>query len=149
MAPCTAIKKNGVPCSFQAKYGEFCGFHAPKTTPREGATSEEQCVECPICYDNVKPNAARVLSCNHTFHKSCVNKWLRTCSTCPMCRAPVARQRPPVAPIQRRPAVRGIPDQNVRVARNFSRGELTTLLDATRDMADVSAAVRRLLEILS
>lgn len=160
MASCTAVKKNGVPCSFKAKFGEFCGFHAPKTRPSDEAPlpGERDCGECPICYDTVNSTAARVLDCNHTFHKTCVDRWLRTCNTCPMCRTPVDRQVmdaprhraiDPRRAIARRRAVRGVTDDNVRVARAWSRGELTTLLNATSDLREVTAAVQRLLAILS
>ena len=41
---------------------------------------------CSICYEilNNKENNLITTRCNHTFHKSCLDKWNR--STCPMCR---------------------------------------------------------------
>jgi E3 ubiquitin-protein ligase RHA2 len=50
-------------------------------------------VECCICCDKVKPNEyIRELNCNHTFHKKCIDKWLkctmkeRETVNCPICR---------------------------------------------------------------
>jgi len=44
--------------------------------------------ECPICINNYKINEGiRILPCNHTFHKKCVDKWFKKSSfTCPTCR---------------------------------------------------------------
>ena len=34
---------------------------------------------CSICQDEYKPNEyKRSLSCKHTYHKKCVDKWLKT-----------------------------------------------------------------------
>lgn len=41
--------------------------------------------ECPICIENLQETAVR-LPCDHYFHKSCVNEWLFTHNTCPVCR---------------------------------------------------------------
>lgn len=50
-------------------------------------------VYCPICISDVSPNEyIRVLECNHTFHKKCIDKWIKKCildeskMRCPMCR---------------------------------------------------------------
>ena len=39
--------------------------------------------ECPICYE-LQPNFTT--PCNHRFHKSCLNLWLKDHYTCPICR---------------------------------------------------------------
>ena len=46
---------------------------------------------CSICLDNYKKNEFyRVLDCNHTFHKKCVDRWFKKDHlNCPMCRANV------------------------------------------------------------
>lgn len=41
--------------------------------------------ECPICYENVVDYTSE--KCNHKFCKKCINSWLKTHHTCPMCRA--------------------------------------------------------------
>lgn len=43
--------------------------------------------ECFICFEKYKTGELkRTLKCNHTFHKKCVDKWLKKKSTCPHCR---------------------------------------------------------------
>ncbi|OVA04262.1 zinc finger protein [Macleaya cordata] len=45
-------------------------------------------VECAVCLGNLEEEEiARVLpSCNHTFHATCIDLWLMSHSTCPICR---------------------------------------------------------------
>lgn len=44
--------------------------------------------ECAICLnDTIKDkDIIKKLYCNHTFHKKCINKWLKINNTCPFCR---------------------------------------------------------------
>ena len=44
---------------------------------------------CTICLDNFELNQGyRTLHCGHSFHKKCIDKWLREGSQeCPICRA--------------------------------------------------------------
>ena len=43
---------------------------------------------CSICLDNYKKNEFyRTLECNHTFHKKCIDRWIKKDHlNCPMCR---------------------------------------------------------------
>ena len=42
---------------------------------------------CPICLnDMVIGDEARVMECKHTFHKQCLDEWLRVNASCPTCR---------------------------------------------------------------
>ncbi|XP_057796246.1 E3 ubiquitin-protein ligase ATL41-like [Salvia miltiorrhiza] len=45
-------------------------------------------VECPVCISALEDGEiARVLpNCKHTFHADCVDRWLGSNSTCPVCR---------------------------------------------------------------
>lgn len=46
--------------------------------------------DCSICFDLFNGRAKTLtLPCSHTFHMSCIKKWLRTNATCALCRAPV------------------------------------------------------------
>ncbi|KAM3298460.1 hypothetical protein ACQJBY_040092 [Aegilops geniculata] len=47
--------------------------------------------ECAICLaEFMEGEGLRVLpQCGHGFHVACVDAWLRTCATCPSCRAPI------------------------------------------------------------
>lgn len=40
---------------------------------------------CSICLDSEKKEWIK-LSCNHSFHKDCINMWVATNRTCPVCR---------------------------------------------------------------
>ncbi|KAM3274044.1 hypothetical protein ACQJBY_043305 [Aegilops geniculata] len=53
------------------------------------ATSDDRS-ECVICMEPYEAGGdrSRVLpSCGHMFHRRCLRAWLRTSSTCPLCRA--------------------------------------------------------------
>ncbi|KAL0720454.1 hypothetical protein Bca4012_035053 [Brassica carinata] len=65
-----------------------------------GAVGEETAaVECAVCLSVLEEqDTARELpSCKHVFHVDCVDTWLTTCSTCPVCRTEV-QPRPRLEP---------------------------------------------------
>lgn len=39
---------------------------------------------CPICLQDMKTK--KTLSCSHSFHKNCIDKWFKIKNTCPTCR---------------------------------------------------------------
>lgn len=42
---------------------------------------------CSVCLDDWKPKMkVTILPCDHFFHKKCIGKWLKSSTTCPMCR---------------------------------------------------------------
>jgi hypothetical protein len=46
--------------------------------------------ECPICMTNFeKGESVRRLICLHLFHTDCIDKWLQTNSTCPICKTDI------------------------------------------------------------
>ena len=49
--------------------------------------------ECPICLDDIKKNQESKTVCNHKFHKECLNTWLNTHNTCPLCRSIIANKK--------------------------------------------------------
>ncbi|CAN8286850.1 unnamed protein product [Cochlearia groenlandica] len=51
--------------------------------------------ECAVCLSVLEEgDTARDLpNCKHVFHVDCVDTWLATCSTCPVCRSEVVRPR--------------------------------------------------------
>ncbi|CAH8390193.1 unnamed protein product [Eruca vesicaria subsp. sativa] len=74
-----------------------------------GAVSEETAAtECAVCLSVLEEqDTARELpSCKHVFHVDCVDKWLTTCSTCPVCRTEV-QPRPRLEPEPREGPVGG------------------------------------------
>jgi hypothetical protein len=56
--------------------------------PKESPLTAET---CPICIDNFKEHECyRTLSCSHSFHKRCIDRWFRKDhSDCPMCRTKI------------------------------------------------------------
>lgn len=45
---------------------------------------------CSICQEDYKVKEyKRELKCKHTFHKKCIDKWLKTKLSCPFCRLPI------------------------------------------------------------
>jgi len=60
----------------------------PLLTYRRGMYSPDSSM-CPICLNNYEPDdQLRVLPCssNHHFHRDCIEQWLNTSATCPLCR---------------------------------------------------------------
>ncbi|KAI9088412.1 hypothetical protein K1719_029861 [Acacia pycnantha] len=55
--------------------------------------------ECAICLDDFKEgDTGRLLpNCNHFFHLNCIDEWLRTNKTCPLCRE-VVKPPPRIPP---------------------------------------------------
>ena len=41
---------------------------------------------CSICLDEISQDSVRTFECNHYFHLSCLNEWVRKSATCPVCR---------------------------------------------------------------
>ncbi|AET40196.1 ubiquitin-protein ligase ASR1 Ecym_5445 [Eremothecium cymbalariae DBVPG len=48
--------------------------------------------ECPICWDSMADNVAKLIPCQHEFHLSCIRKWYHSRisdRTCPNCRVEI------------------------------------------------------------
>ena len=52
---------------------------------KELCTPQENAI-CAICHNDLR-GGLETLECSHRFHTMCIHRWLRTSSTCPMCRA--------------------------------------------------------------
>ncbi|GJN21891.1 hypothetical protein PR202_gb09413 [Eleusine coracana subsp. coracana] len=54
--------------------------------------------DCAVCLSPFSPDAElRLLpACRHAFHAACVDAWLRTTPSCPLCRATVSLPHPPL-----------------------------------------------------
>lgn len=42
--------------------------------------------QCAVCLDEMAEQACARLPCEHTFHSACVETWLQTHDSCPLCR---------------------------------------------------------------
>lgn len=67
---------------------------ALKTLPEFVYSSASGKLECPVCLEDFKEeDKGRVLPvCEHYFHMECVDLWLMSNSTCPVCRSVVKIQ---------------------------------------------------------
>lgn len=53
---------------------------------------------CNICLEDYQAGEAiKSLSCPHTFHKGCIDQWLRRVACCPVCKADVGMYKKPPA----------------------------------------------------
>jgi Ring finger domain len=41
---------------------------------------------CAVCFDDIQSSNSTLLSCSHRFHTNCIDRWLRSNHTCPVCR---------------------------------------------------------------
>ncbi|XP_063793433.1 E3 ubiquitin-protein ligase RNF128 isoform X1 [Pseudophryne corroboree] len=47
---------------------------------------------CAVCIESYKANdVVRILTCNHFFHKNCIDPWLLEHRTCPMCKCDILK----------------------------------------------------------
>ena len=61
---------------------------SPKTLTN-GNDTDSCAVVCSICLEDLK-ETVETTSCNHRFHKSCLEKWLEKSGKCPYCRYEIA-----------------------------------------------------------
>ncbi|XAR68959.1 hypothetical protein NMG60_11000384 [Bertholletia excelsa] len=71
--------------------------------------------ECPVCLVAFAGGEVvrQVNVCKHLFHAPCIDTWLASHSSCPVCRAVVATKRPkprPVAAVGENDLRQGLPD---------------------------------------
>ncbi|KAI6692482.1 hypothetical protein NL676_020192 [Syzygium grande] len=60
----------------------------------KGHKISEASLECAVCLSNFKDDETLRLipKCNHVFHPDCIDKWLASHTTCPVCRANLTSQ---------------------------------------------------------
>ena len=57
---------------------------------------------CVICLeDNAKGDSQKCLSCPHSFHKECIDRWLKRVASCPICKKEVEMYCPET--VERKP----------------------------------------------
>ena len=100
---------------------------------RNVVVSQEQ-PECTICLDKIKNTDKKVLSCNHVFHKNCVDTWLQETPNCPLCRR---SQRASTPVIENDITIEDLDDNepfrySTRRYREFNRGGNRTIVFPSR-----------------
>jgi hypothetical protein len=80
---CKGVKKNGAPCSYRGKHDGYCKFHLSD--------------DCSICYERMTSKDKTTTRCKHVYHSACLERWLTTSNTCPLCRETL-KEQPPARP---------------------------------------------------
>ncbi|KTG02089.1 hypothetical protein cypCar_00039819, partial [Cyprinus carpio] len=76
--------KNSKNLWFEQCCDDLCVFVLQETGPDADA--------CAVCIELYKPgDVLTVLTCNHFFHKSCIEPWLLEHRTCPMCKCDILK----------------------------------------------------------
>ena len=71
--------------------------------PLKGAENQK----CPICLDELE-SETKETSCGHTFHNYCLDKWLETKNSCPLCRKNLKQK------------VTSVPSHNIRIVNGYA-----------------------------
>jgi hypothetical protein len=50
------------------------------------STNECMHSECTICLLDYKKETKKATECQHIFHQECIDRWLQTNNSCPLCR---------------------------------------------------------------
>lgn len=60
----------------------------PKVLTMEEIIKQNEIIDlsCSICLEPLLSTKSKKLECNHTFHKDCVDEWLKRNMNCPLCR---------------------------------------------------------------
>jgi hypothetical protein len=74
---------------------------------------------CAICRETLETSETRVLPCNHSYHKECIDSWLARVPSCPYCRTTVVIEG--VTP--RDWAQRPLPDDDIVPWLHVSRSD--------------------------
>ncbi|KAL7265593.1 hypothetical protein ACSBR1_003384 [Camellia fascicularis] len=88
--PPRGLDKAAINCLPIVSYGSSCSSLMMSS---DSSSSFCRVGECSICLGGFQDGEkVKVLPmCHHGFHSKCVDKWLRTRSSCPLCRASVVR----------------------------------------------------------
>ena len=60
-----------------------------------GGSKSGRCALCPVCLEDVEAGemVRQLPACRHLFHVECVDMWLHSHATCPLCRCQVSPQQ--------------------------------------------------------
>ncbi|XP_015642265.1 E3 ubiquitin-protein ligase EL5-like [Oryza sativa Japonica Group] len=66
--------------------------HFPYAPRGGGSASASLSVECAICLERLRRGelCSELPECRHVFHRDCVALWIKSKSTCPLCRARIS-----------------------------------------------------------
>jgi hypothetical protein len=90
-------RRRGAPAAGQCSHGGLSAAAiaavAPASPYESGGGEGEQ--ECAVCLEAVRDGekARRLPACAHAFHVGCIDMWLDSHATCPVCRCHVLPQK--------------------------------------------------------
>jgi len=84
-------------------------------------------INCSICLENVNDNDKKSLNCNHNFHRTCINTWLREQNNCPLCRKSQSTREEEVSPSREDPFMEAL---NQLSSTTSQRNELYNTLSS-------------------
>ncbi|PAN04985.1 hypothetical protein PAHAL_1G106800 [Panicum hallii] len=60
-----------------------------------GSSKSGRCALCPVCLEDVEAGemVRQLPACRHLFHVECIDMWLHSHATCPLCRCQVSPQQ--------------------------------------------------------
>ncbi|KAG2649869.1 hypothetical protein PVAP13_1NG136100 [Panicum virgatum] len=81
----------GYPCA-QVDAPPAFAFRCPLEAGGGGGEATSSSVVCPVCLEDVRggERVRQVPACRHVFHVGCIDMWLHSHRTCPMCRCVVS-----------------------------------------------------------
>lgn len=68
--------------------------YARPATEGGGGSKSGRCALCPVCLEDVQTGemVRQLPACRHLFHVECIDMWLHSHKTCPLCRCDVSPQ---------------------------------------------------------
>jgi hypothetical protein len=88
-------------------------------------------MRCPICLDDfIEGDSLKTMPCMHIYHSKCIDRWLATDNSCPICKTPIGQEG--------RASVAAAPRQSLQVQQLSQRFTSTVLEDddSRLDIAD-------------
>jgi hypothetical protein len=95
---------------------------------------------CAICRETLETSETRVLPCNHSYHKECIDSWLTRVPSCPYCRTIVVIEGVTPRPL---PAVedvipRPLPAVEDVIPRPLPDDDIVPWIRASRSAGDIT-----------
>lgn len=118
------IERLGRTCKLKTFKDDLCKCHYKMTT------------NCPICLESL--DKIYTTSCNHEFHEDCINQWLETTNTCPMCRHILIDRPEPIRNLNRelRNSLIDMFEYIITMRRVLSLSNRHFIIDITGELED-------------